>query len=319
MSFRSDRAAPEAPRRYRFGEMESSRSGRRSVPVGAFDATTKCWRDVAGGGAVHRNELTLTTYNIWFDEYFAAQRYLAISELLSRNSPDVMVFQEVTPDALAIFLEQPWIREHYLRAAVTGPEFGNYGLLILSRIPIDRVSYTRLPTRTARGFLSAELTVNDEPLVITALHLESGRARAQLRARQLRTTFGALQHVEQAVVLGDFNMRDDEDDQLDPTYCELWPALRPDADGFTEDTTINLMRLDSKNEHRQVRFDRILLKGHQWVGVGIELLGTAPISAAHPRVFPSDHFGVWCKLTSSAAPAAEQPVPRRLFRRWRRA
>jgi len=40
----------------------------------------------------------------------------------------------------------------------------------------------------------------------------------------------------------------------------------------------------------------VLLKGHGWSPAHIELLGTEPISPAHPRVFPSDHFGVACRL-----------------------
>jgi tyrosyl-DNA phosphodiesterase 2 len=276
--------------------MIGTRFRRRGIPVGVFDATTKRWNDVDGGGAVHREELTLTTFNIWFDEYFAAQRYLAIGELLSRNMPDVMVFQEVTPAALKIFLAQPWIREHYLRAAATGPEYGNYGLLMLSRVPLDRVTYTPLATRMARGMLGAEVTVNGNPLVIAALHLESGKASSRLRARQLGRVFRTLRRTDGAVVLGDFNMRDDENDRIEAAYTDLWPALRPRDDGFTEDTSINLMRLDSKDKHRQVRFDRVLLKGDRWTAVGIELLGTEPISTAHPRVFPSDHFGVECHL-----------------------
>jgi tyrosyl-DNA phosphodiesterase 2 len=110
-------------------------------------------------------------------------------------------------------------------------------------------------------------------------------------------------------VLGDFNMRDDENDRIEAAYTDLWPALRPRDDGFTEDTSINLMRLDSKNKHRQVRFDRVLLKGHRWTAVGIELLGTEPISTAHPRVFPSDHFGVECHLKTR--PMEPGVAPRR--------
>jgi tyrosyl-DNA phosphodiesterase 2 len=294
------------------------RAGRRSVPVGAFDATTNRWRDVNGGGAVHREELTLTTFNIWFDAYFAQQRHLAIAKLLSRNMPDVMVFQEVTPAALAAFLAQPWIRENYLRAAVTGPDLGNYGMLMLSRIPINRVTYTRLPTRLARGFLCAELTVNDHPLVVTALHLESGKAASRLRARQLGKVFGTLNRTDSAVVLGDFNMRDDENDRINAAYTDLWPALRPHDDGFTEDTSINLMRLDSKNKHRQVRFDRVLLKDNRWTALGIELLGTEPISTAQPRVFPSDHFGVQSRLRVRPTAPGEPPRRRPRLRLIRR-
>ena len=91
--------------------------------------------------------------NIWFNTFFADQRYRAIAQLLSRDMPDVMVFQEVTPAPLAFFLAQPWIREHYRCAAVTGGDLGNYGMLMLSRFnspchvyPAHNPSGTRIPT-----------------------------------------------------------------------------------------------------------------------------------------------------------------------------
>ena len=209
-----------------------------------------------------------------------------------------MVFQEITDGALSIFLSQPWIREHYQSAAVVGGRIGNYGMLMLSRLPTARVTYTRLPTRLSRGFLKAEFTVNGKPLVVCSVHLESGKRNVRLRGRQLRRLFRALRSADDAVVLGDFNMRDTENARITPPYRDVWPALRPDDDGFTEDTAINHMRYDSKPKHRQVRFDRVLLKGHHWAAAHINLLGTEAISRTHPRVFPSDHFGVICGLVS---------------------
>jgi tyrosyl-DNA phosphodiesterase 2 len=283
-----------------------------------FDAATNRWTDIDAAGAVDRDELTLVTFNIWFDAYFADARYLAIAELLSRDMPDVMVFQEVTPAALKVFLAQTWVREQYLRAAVTNADLGNYGMLMLSRLPINRVTHTRLPTRLARGFLEAEFTINGRPEVICSVHLESGKASSGLRGRQLRRIFRALSGADNAVVLGDFNMRDGENERISPPYCDLWPALRPHDDGFTEDTSINLMRLDSKNKHRQVRFDRVLLKGPAWTARSIDLLGTEPISSRHPRLFPSDHFGVQCSLSRRPAAATETRPRRWPWQRWRR-
>jgi tyrosyl-DNA phosphodiesterase 2 len=286
----------------------------RHVPVGAFDATTGQWTDIDAGGAVDRDELTLTTFNIWFNSYFADERYGAIAQLLSRDLPDVMVFQEVTPSALTLLLAQPWIQEQYLRAAVVGDGVGNYGMLMLSRLPITRVTYTRLRTRLARGFLRAELTINGRPQVLCSVHLESGKAAARLRGWQLRGLFRALRTAENAVILGDFNMRDNENGRIAAGYCDVWPALRPHEDGFTEDTSINLMRFDSKNKHRQVRFDRVLVKGPAWAPADIELVGTVPVSTALPRVFPSDHFGVRCRLVRR--PIERVTQRRRRWLRW---
>lgn len=275
---------------------------RRNVPVGIFDAAANRWKDITVTGAVERDELTVATYNIWFDDYFANQRYQAIAELLSRDMPDVMVFQEVTPAALTVLLTQPWVRESYYRAAATGDDFGGYGMLLLSKMPVSHVTYAHLPG-VGRGFLHAQLTVNKSPLVICSVHLASGKAASGLRARQLRRLFRALSTPEDVLTLGDFNMRDAENPRIVAPYRDIWPALRPTDDGFTEDTSVNLMCLDSKNKQKQVRFDRVLYKGTRWAPAAIELLGTEPISSALPRVFPSDHFGVLCHL-------AHRPVGR---------
>ncbi|MEU0494178.1 endonuclease/exonuclease/phosphatase family protein [Mycobacterium sp. NPDC006124] len=293
--------------------MRSPRRSRR-VRVGSFDAASKRWTGGGGAAAVPRDELVVATFNVWFSDFHAEERFRAIADVLSRKMPDVMVFQEVTPAALAIFLAQPWIRVRYRRAEVTGGDLGNYGMLMLSRLPVANVTYTPLPTNLARGFLTADLDTGGVPLTVVALHLESGKAASRLRSRQLGRVFRALRRTENAVVLGDFNMRDSENDRIGQPYRDLWPILRPHDDGFTEDTTINLMRLDSKNKQRHVRFDRVLLKGGGWTATDIELLGTEPVSPELPRVFPSDHFGVLCRLRSQPA-SAEHARPQRFWRR----
>jgi tyrosyl-DNA phosphodiesterase 2 len=208
-----------------------------------------------------------------------------------------MAFQEVTADALTVFCEQPWIRERYCRVAVTDRGVGNYGMLVLSRVPIRRATYVPLPTRMSRGIVVVELDVGGCGLAVGSVHLDSGKASARLRARQVAKAFRAVGDYENAVLVGDFNMRDGENDQITKPFTDIWPELRPDDPGFTEDTSINLMRFDSKNKHRHVRFDRILLKGSAWTAAAIDLIGTEPIAAALPKVFPSDHFGVRGRLT----------------------
>lgn len=269
---------------------------RRRVTVRRFDAATAAWVDVDDVQATDREELTVATFNIWFDDYHAQQRYHAIADLLGERMPDVVVLQEVTPVALDIFLEQAWIREAYLTASVVGDGTGNYGMLMLSRVPIVRATYSQLPTRQTRGFLEAELALDGVRQIVCCVHLDSGKSSARLRGWQLRRIFRALRTAENAVVLGDFNMRDAENERIAAPFCDVWPALRPADPGYTENTSINLMRFDARNKKRHVRFDRVLLKGTRWRAVGIELLGTQPISAELPRVFPSDHFGVECRL-----------------------
>ena len=262
-----------------------------------FDARTGRW--LPGRDIVARNRpkrLTVATYNIWFNEQHAEQRYQAIADLLSRDTPDIMAFQEVNSTALAVLLGQPWIRQQYVSAAITGAGVGNYGMLMLSRLPLREVTYTKLPTRLSRGYLTATLTIDGDPLSVVALHLESSKAAVNLRARQLGRVFDSQRASQNVLIMGDFNMRDAENSRIDTRYRDVWPLLRPDDPGFTEDTSINHMRYDMKDKPRHVRFDRVLVKGNAWVPESIELLGQEPISKKLPRIFPSDHFGVQCTL-----------------------
>lgn len=271
---------------------------RRRVTVRRFDPATGAWVAADDAQAADPDELTVATFNIWFDEYHAEQRYRAIADLLRERRPDVIVLQEVTSTAQEIFLEQPWIRDEYLSASAVGDHTGNYGLLTLSRVPIAQATYSHLPTRQTRGFLETTLSLDGARQVVCGVHLDSGKSSARLRGWQLRRIFRALRTAENAVVLGDFNMRDAENERIAAPFSDIWPALRPDDPGYTENTSINLMRFDARNKKRHVRFDRVLLKGNRWRAVSIELLGTEPISPELPRVFPSDHFGVECRLTA---------------------
>jgi endonuclease/exonuclease/phosphatase family metal-dependent hydrolase len=288
-----------------------------ALPVGTFDMPADRWRDrPTDTRPVQCDHVTVATFNIWFNELHAAQRYRAIAALLSRELPDIMVFQEVTEQALEVFLAQSWIRRHYARVAITGGNLDPYGMLMLSRLPIRRATYTRLPTHLSRGYLTAQLDINGVEQTIVSVHLESGKKAKRLRARQLWCLFRALRDRDNVIVLGDFNMRDNENHLLQPQYRDIWPALRPREPGFTEDTSINHMRYDMKNKHRHVRFDRVLVKGTAWSADTIELLGREPISRSLPRVFPSDHFGVLCRLVAqpvSTAATAHRPWRRRLL------
>ena len=269
---------------------------RRRVAVRRFDQTTGAWVDAGDARTTDRDELTVATFNIWFDDYHAEQRYRAIADLLCARKPDVIVLQEVTEAALELFLAQTWIRDEYLSVAAVDGHHGNYGMLTLSRVPIVRATHCQLPTRQTRGFLEAELAIDGAQQIVCCVHLDSGKSSARLRGWQLRRIFRALRSAENAVVLGDFNMRDTENGRIVAPFCDVWPALRPDEAGYTENTSINLMRFDARKKKRHVRFDRVLIKGSRWRAASIELLGTEPISPELPRVFPSDHFGVECRL-----------------------
>jgi len=243
------------------------------------------------------SELTLVTYNIWFSDYHRQQRHKAILKLIQNCEADAIALQEVTPPSLKLILEQDWIRKNYYSSDTTGETVNPYGVLLLSKLPIHRVFFCDLISQMSRKFLCAQLQLNGQRFNLATVHLESKKRFAPIRARQLDDIFPLLENADHAVLMGDFNFCsawEAENRNLDPRYQDIWAVLRGDQPGYTEDTDINLMRLQQKQKHKKVRFDRILLRSTSpgWQPKSIERLGLEPISPNCPNVFPSDHFGL---------------------------
>ncbi len=271
------------------------------LSAGAFDAALGKWiLNHASPEDTHkRDRLTLATFNIWFGAYYTRERYQAIANLLAVHQPDFIALQEVTPPALEMFLGQAWIREGYFTTDMDGSTLSEYGVLILSRLPLNRITLMPLPSFMGRCLLLVETEINGVPLEVGTVHLESKRISARMRGLQLKKIFHFLKGMPNVILMGDFNFCASwykENNRIDPAYHDVWEVLRDDEPGYTEDTAINRMRDLIKGKHKQVRFDRILFKGFArdsgWAATSIDLLGTQPIASELPDVFPSDHFGL---------------------------
>ncbi|MEQ8963024.1 MAG: endonuclease/exonuclease/phosphatase family protein [Coleofasciculus sp. C2-GNP5-27] len=269
-----------------------------------FDCEKQAWTpstDVASD--TKTSELTLVTYNIWFSDYHRQQRHEAILKLIQDCGADAIALQEVTPPSLKLILEQDWIRTNYYSSDTTGETVNPYGVLLLSKLPIQRLFFCDLISQMSRKFICAQLQLNGQRFNLATAHLESKKKFAPIRARQLADIFPLLENADHAVLMGDFNFCSswqDENRNLDPRYQDLWAVLRGNESGYTEDTDINVMRLQQKQKHKKVRFDRIFLRSDSpgWQPQSIERLGLEPISPNCPHVFPSDHFGLVGHLIS---------------------
>jgi tyrosyl-DNA phosphodiesterase 2 len=279
----------------------------RTLSVGIFDAAIGKWvlSNPLPEDSQKHNRLTFATFNIWFGEYYAQERYQAIANLLETHRPDFIVLQEVMSASLEVFLSQQWIREGYFTSDIDGSTLGEYGVLILSRLPLKSITLKPLPSFMGRGLLLVEADVNGTPLRVGTVHLESRKTSSEMRGFQLRKIFAFLKDMPNVVIMGDFNFCASwhkENDRIDLAYHDVWELLRGDEPGYTEDTGINQMRYLIKGKHKQVRFDRILFKGFArntgWVASSIDLLGTEPIAPELPHVFPSDHFGLVCQFSN---------------------
>ena len=263
-----------------------------------FNQKKRAWtKSIDGISDTKTRELTLVTYNIWFSDYHRQRRHEALLKLVQDCDADAIALQEVTPTSLKLILEQDWVRKNYYSSDTTGVTVNPYGVLLLSKFPIHQLFFCELPSQMSRKLLWAEFQINGERFTIATVHLESKRKFASIRAMQLDQVFPLLEHAEHTVLMGDFNFCsswENENRNIDPRYQDIWAVLRGDEPGYTEDTDINLMRLQQKQKHKKVRFDRILLRSAspRWQPKSIERLGLEPIAPNRPYVFPSDHFGL---------------------------
>lgn len=250
------------------------------------------------------SEITIVTFNTWFDPLYRAERTGALIDLLSACDADVIALQEVTRPLLEVLTGVPWLRESYWFSDVGGTTFTQYGTLLLSRLPLEWLERHELESQMDRTLLVAYTSIG----AVATVHLESLGYHTRTRYGQLKTIYEILESESNAIVMGDFNFAPTalEEELIAPPYFDLWPLLRPDEPGYTEDTAINAMRRQVWGKDKQVRFDRILLRSTRddLRPREIELLGTDALSL-EPPIFVSDHFGLRARISVEGGASAK--------------
>jgi endonuclease/exonuclease/phosphatase family metal-dependent hydrolase len=253
---------------------------------------------------------------------------------LARLVPDVVCLQEIWEDAKTANTAG-WLAGELERAAASGDggdgpwhwEFGGspfgtrvwpdptlrFGSAVLSRWPIDQVTYHRLPVEGS-----------DEPFVVDVpwevLHARTAGvdvfschlAAAPIDAPQRRLQVVALDEIVQAgrdpasplpaIVAGDFNAEPDSDEirflcgftSLDGRttfYQDAW-RVAGDGPGFTQDWRTNRMAA-AMNVHRK-RIDYVFV-GDSWSrpgGAGRVVSATLAFHEPLTGLLASDHAGL---------------------------
>jgi tyrosyl-DNA phosphodiesterase 2 len=267
--------------------------------------------DAKGSTELEQTQRTLSfiSYNVWFGEYYFAERAQAIFDILQNLEADFLALQEVTPPFLKMLLEQEWVRKDYLLSDGTGRTVHPYGVLMLFRSQPEKLTLQELPSRMERGLLLGTFKLNGKQTAVATVHLESWQRSEPFRKKQLEQIFLSLAQYDQVFLMGDFNFCStwDENKNIDSNYLDVWAHLHPGRPGYTEDTNINIMRLNQKGKPKSVRFDRVLLRSANqlWLPDSIHLLGTRPIGPALPYVFPSDHFGLHARFCWNSNESAQ--------------
>jgi len=167
-----------------------------------------------------------------------------------------------------------------------------------------------------RGFCTAEVTVDDQPLTVASTHLES--VSASVRRGQARELVERLPEDGRVVLTGDFNSGPGGDtdayDLLRESLTDSWATVRPDDDGFT---CCQGQQLTNDESLLHERVDAVFVRGGlrptavERVGHRPEDRVTATRDGETVTVWPSDHAGVVAtfELLSPGATPTTSPTP----------
>ncbi|KAL1537315.1 glucan endo-1,3-beta-D-glucosidase [Salvia divinorum] len=267
----------------------------------------------------------LLSYNVWFREDLEMhKRMRAIGSLVELHSPDVMCFQEVTPNLYEIFQKSGWWKGYRCSIPDENSFPGPYFCMQLSKLPVK--SYSTKPFHNSvmgRELCLAEVEVlPGTTMVVATSHLESpcpspptwNQMFSKERVVQANEAVRSLGKHENVIFCGDMNW----DDKLDGAFplaggwVDAWTEMRPGEDGWTYDTKSNKML--AGNRSLQKRLDRFVCKLEGLKIRSIEMIGRDAIAGASYvkekkvkgqvkelslPVLPSDHYGLLLTISTT--------------------
>jgi len=262
-----------------------------------FDKKEKIWKQYFFTSEDRTNsieKLITLTYNVWFETGVAFDtRCSALFDIMKQTKADIICLQEVIPRFVQKLVKETWLQDNYYISDCDGSTVGSYGVMILSKIPVNQFVEYQLNSEMERSLLTAELIINSQNIKVATVHLESLDFSAPLRKEQLQKIFPLLKDVTTSLFMGDFNFCSSwkkEQENLDPEYQDIWDVIYPSG---PLGATIGPNYPSPK--YPPARFDRILIRSlnQSWKCQEVQLLGDKKVGIENNRdIFPSDHLGL---------------------------
>ncbi|CAK9146866.1 unnamed protein product [Ilex paraguariensis] len=260
----------------------------------------------------------ILSYNVWFREDLEMhKRMKALGDLIQLHSPDLICFQEVTPNIYDIFQQSRWWKAYSCSVSNEMAFTRPYFCMQLSKLPVK--AYSCIPfinSAMGRELCVAEVEVKKGmPLIVATSHLESpcpappkwDQMYSKERVDQAKEALDILKKNPNAIFCGDMNWNDKSDGQfpLPDGWTDAWAQLKPGENGWTYDTKSNKML--TGNRTLQKRLDRFVCNLHDFKISGIEMIGMEAIQGLSYckekkvkkevqklvlPVLPSDHYGL---------------------------
>ncbi|XP_058072378.1 uncharacterized protein LOC131221211 [Magnolia sinica] len=262
--------------------------------------------------------LKILSYNVWFREDMELHKRMeAIGDLIQQHSPDLICFQEVTPNIYDLFQQSGWWKVYHCSVSNEKAKMRPYFCIQLSKLPVKAFDCKPF----SNSIMGRELSIADvdigagQSLVVATSHLESpcpapprwDQMFSKERVAQAKQAINLLKDSPNVIFCGDMNW----DDKLDGAFplpdgwIDAWAELRSGENGWTYDTKSNPML--SGNRTLQKRLDRFICNLHHFKIIGIDIIGVEAIPGISYckekkvrkevqklvlPVLPSDHYGL---------------------------
>ena len=237
------------------------------------------------------NNISLFTYNVWFEDFEFDERSTYIINMITTYLPTFLCLQEVTFNFLQKILKNTIFREKYY---ISGNHIKGYGLLMASIYPVSFFEYP-LSTSMKRTFICAKYKFNDQNVIIGGVHLESGMNKEK-RSDQLEMIFKILNKEDISILMGDFNFDNtEENNNIHQNFIDLWPFLN-------NESSVGGHTMKIKKGLNPWRPDKILMNKNKIFNASkIKMLGKDPLpkfkdfndeEVGNFIITPSDHYAI---------------------------
>ena len=233
----------------------------------------------------------------------------ALGQIVQELEPDILAFQEVTLENLALLRNQPWFSRYHL----IPPDISNevdHSVVILSVFPVDKWfahPFKKAPY-TNRKIVTAELknAVSSPKFVIGVTHLVHGRRNTLQRELQLKETLQVLSPYDNVCVMGDMNIKSGRTEVdgvvvLPSSWIDTWLSLpgNTDSNGYTCGQSKNpfvALQRSGKAGNLEARCDRVFCKLSDFQVKEMRILGD---KLTKSKIVPSDHYGLFTVIEQS--------------------
>ncbi|XP_072951499.1 uncharacterized protein [Typha angustifolia] len=250
--------------------------------------------------------IKIMSYNVWPEDIEIHARMKSISSLILKHSPDVVFFQEITPEIYEIFRSFKWWKLYNCSISPDEAETKKYFPMLLSNLPASFLDCEQFTEEIGKEIIISKIGLGlPKELYVATMHLKSPafpKMHKEKHTAQAEKAINVLNSATNIVFGGDMNW-DEESDGPFPLldgWVDAWTKLKSGSgeDGWTFDTIANPML---KGHWRlQKRLDRFMCKLRDFCLVSVEMIGLDPIPDLYAKnkygkmapVLPSDHFGL---------------------------